>query len=215
MYAVLVLALVLQTANNAPSHPKEPIGKNISTNLHKNQTSDKAKGQPLPVVAKTAPSDQGESAQKANGNENYPQGVTYRIETSPQTSDSWTKWYVIATFVIAALNFGMLLVIWSQLSIMRLEQRAWVFISPPHLETISDKVEIKIRIGNAGHTPAKAVVRFIDIAWAERGSVPVFDFKEPKGASAVVFPRCNVFAYTDKPCPNDIHLKINSGEFFI
>jgi len=209
---MFVLSLSLQMV---ASHPKEPINKNISTNLHKNDSRDKTDNKTLYAVADNAPNKQKDPTADASENKNYPSSVTYRVETAPQTEGRWFKGYVLATFVIALFNLGTIAFVWQQLSVMRLEQRAWVFIGPPHLETISDKVEIKIRIGNAGRTPAKAVVRFIDIAWAERGSMPIFNFTEPTGANAVVFPGRSVYAYTEKPCPNDIHLKINSGEFFI
>jgi hypothetical protein len=217
MYALLALILLLQTSTVAPSHPKEPIDKNISTDLPKGAPKHKAQNKSSPVVTGNTPNNKENSAAQTANDEQQPYGVTYRIETVPQATEGrWFKGYVIATVFIALLNIGTLVVIWLQFRHMRLEQRAWVSIERPRIVgTKSNQLKIGVRLRNTGRTPAKGVVRFMDITLEKPGKRPNFVFTEPVGANTIIFPNGEIAAYKTLDCDNETVRQINSRDLSI
>jgi hypothetical protein len=128
MYAVLMFVMVLQTASGA-SHSKEPVHKNISSDIKKNKSSNYAHKLLSPSATEDGPSHKQSTEPEASNNENYSAGITNRVESAPQP-EGWFKTYVIATLIIAGTGLGTIFAVLRQLKVtesqLALAARQWV-----------------------------------------------------------------------------------------
>jgi len=107
MYVLILLCSLL----TAPT--QEPINKNISTKNETHKPKANAAKKPASSVPSHTPSNEPQTRSDSNQDQSKPSDGIQRIELVPQ-SDWWFKSYVIATLIIAGINFGMLVTIWHQ-----------------------------------------------------------------------------------------------------
>ena len=111
MYAlVLCIALIVT--------PQNPIDKHAPANNKTHKANTKTDAEPLPAVPTNTPSNEPQAASHSNQHNTGPDDRIYRIEVTPQPESGWFIGYVVATLIIAVINFGMLVVIWRQKNVM-------------------------------------------------------------------------------------------------
>jgi hypothetical protein len=107
MYTLLILCVLL-----CPS-TQDKINKDAPSKYKAGHPTGQSKNKTLPTEATNTPEQQPTTYADSEQNKSQSGSVIQRIEVVPQ-SDSWFKWYVFATFIIAVLNLGALAVFWLQ-----------------------------------------------------------------------------------------------------
>ncbi|HEY1936598.1 MAG TPA: hypothetical protein VGJ33_01530 [Candidatus Angelobacter sp.] len=200
---VLILLLSLLTAP-----PQEPINKNIATKNETHPFKANTQSKPAPSVPSNTPNDEPKTRSNSDQDQSTPNDGVQRIELVPQ-SDWWFKGYVIATLVIAALNFGMLVTIRHQRDAMReqlkamqderaqqdrlikLEHRAWMkFWKVDFTITPQHYINLLISFTNVGRTPARDFHAWMFLETVPRNADPDLFYEKDKNvpASPVVPP---------------------------
>jgi hypothetical protein len=114
--ATMFVLILLCSLLTAP--PQDKSNKNIPINHRSNQTTKNAISKVAPLIAVGSPGQQSTSKLDVDRHESSAQPGTQKIELIPQPPDVWFKGYVIFTAIIAALNLGVLVVIWRQKTVM-------------------------------------------------------------------------------------------------
>jgi hypothetical protein len=203
MYALL-LAFALLAAN-----PQDKINQDVPTEHRQEQPAAEARRQTLQAVTTYTPIQQKTPRNNTDKDEANPHGITQKIELVPQPPERWFKGYVIATFVIAVINLGMLFIIWRQRIVMegqlkvmqdgrkqqeqliRLEHRAWIKFHTLNFVVEPDKpLHVDATFKNTGRTPAYGVRCWVFIEHIPREKSPNVSYENdnPMAASPVMPP---------------------------
>jgi hypothetical protein len=111
MYALIICALLA-------TNPQEPVKQHAPAEHKQTHAAPNAQSKTHPLSTTNAPDNQANAASNPAHDKADSSDQTYIIQAAPQSPEPWFKGYVVATFAIAALNFGMLIAIWLQRNIM-------------------------------------------------------------------------------------------------
>lgn len=92
---------------------QEPVNKHSPSNLKTQRPTTETKDKPPSTVLADSPTYDTATTAKSENSQAPASNRVSRIEIAPQ-SDRWFKVYVISSIAIAAINFGVLFVIWRQ-----------------------------------------------------------------------------------------------------
>jgi hypothetical protein len=231
MHAITLLIAALIAA-------QQPVTKHVTPKNKQQQTAANATNKTLHAIPTNTPPQQQTSADQTEQNQQASRDRIYKVEVAPQSSDPWFKWYVIFTGVIAALNVGILFLMWLQRAAMlgqinemqqarqhdrdmaKLEYRARLqFDGMEGGFTQNGALNAKIRIKNGGRTPAKDVHMWYSQEKAVAGNKPMFSYTKeyailhhviPPHGSATLTHGVNTFGVTSEQW-----IKIERDELFV
>lgn len=112
MYALVLFIALIVTPQQLP------INKHVTADNKANTTDGKPNGEMLPAFPSTPQAISYNPHTKPEQHNTGADDRIYRIEVAPQPESGWFRGYVIATLLIAVINFGMLVVIWRQKKVM-------------------------------------------------------------------------------------------------
>jgi hypothetical protein len=140
----------------------------------------------------------------------------YVMNEIPHTFDWLYLIYTLATVAAVIVSWAALITIRAQSILMKVEQRAWVSVEKPSIvDTKSSQLKIRIKLRNTGRTPAKGVVRFMEITLEKPEVRPNLAFREPVGSNTIIFPNGEIAAYQTRECDEETVNQVNSGALSI
>jgi hypothetical protein len=191
MYVMAVFVLALLLPIQATSISDKPIKQQNPTTKKNDNTAKQECNRPERVLAAGSPPHRDARQAEQSNNGWPPNDRVYEVKIKEvPSSDSWVRWYVCITGLLAALNLAGLFFICRQTAAIlganklnermtRLEHRAYIQVDKTNCQfTETGILKPLVTIVNTGRTPAKKSAVWFAVETTRNGELPTFAYTD-------------------------------------